>query len=152
VLYSIIYVIACSPTLRRRRASRYTFLVFNSCVIALLLAPLPSNAARGLVLNTVKNTWDKSSYLRNTCYLLCLLNAVMFSSELRMQRRHWYAESSLYDEVAHLRNQRDSIVSGFGLFTFFIAARLVNIQTKLHDSRKAAKGADADKKVDKKES
>lgn len=131
----------------------YAFLCFTCLTITALLVPLPSNQARGAVIGAVQGVWEKSPTLRAVCLLLAALDAALLAQELRGRPAPagGAARGACPERLEQLRSQRDALVGGAGLFSFFVMYRLVAIQKKLHSSRDRTKSLERDAVLEKKD-
>uniref|UniRef100_A0A6U4KA63 Endoplasmic reticulum transmembrane protein n=1 Tax=Hemiselmis andersenii TaxID=464988 RepID=A0A6U4KA63_HEMAN len=118
----------------------FILLVTEAAALSILILPMPNNTIRGWVLNFFSKTWAGSNILRYMTFFLLLLNVLYFGSSM----------SSIYSVEAfdlqtceakldYFRHERNSYITGFGLFLFVVLQRIVMIQTQLHDTRDKVK-------------
>ena len=127
------------------------FMFVEGTLVTLLILPMPSNGIRRKVTDFVSGLWESkpvqyfsigflvldSMYfyfimgaLLHPLYDLGLLSPVGMSPTCEIKQ-------------AMFREERNAFISGMGLFLFFVLNRLVDIQDKLHRSRREAKEAAA---------
>lgn len=148
----------------------FLFLAGQSAVVLLLVLPMPRNDMRGLLVKFLSGVWNQSSWLRNTCTTLCVINAIMFLHDMRalylapplmgsvgdfepgMPRMPPPPPNAMHCEakLVRFRTERNTYITGFSLLIFFVMRRLLVIQTQLFKSREAAKDAEKDAVTQKK--
>ena len=110
--------------------------------------PMPSNLVRGAVIKSLAHFWNSYSGLRYVSYILVSVNFLYFAQTYKLV---YYVERPAamdrFEECDHkislFREQRNLYITGFSIFIFFVFRRLLDIQTKLFEARRAVKESKA---------
>ena len=127
----------------------FTFMLVEALLVLLLVMPMPSNAVRGAIISAVTSVWDKSPGMRYAAFGLALVNILYFWTVFDALIHPWtwafgaaIAGDPMWSceqRAAEFERERNAYITGFSLFLFLVLRRLVDIQTKLHDSRADSK-------------
>jgi B-cell receptor-associated protein 31 len=122
------------------------FLFVEAFLVLLLVMPMPNNKVRGAITTGIASLWDVQG-VRVAFYGFLAFDIFYF----------WYVFDALvhplYDfglltpgeifpcEVRAVMyvNERNAYITGFSLFLFLVLNRLLDIQSKLHESRDQVK-------------
>eukprot|EP00756_Hemistasia_phaeocysticola_P024624 Hpha_TRINITY_DN15959_c1_g2::TRINITY_DN15959_c1_g2_i1::g.70584::m.70584 len=133
----------------------YLFLAFETLVVLLLVAPVPHNKVRGLILKTV-HALLSNKHVRIAMGFFLLLDLYYFwdcMDFLLGNDKHEHGHHGPSATAYKLRKQRNSYITAFGLIMFLVIMRLLDLLSKLYEMREEKKKAAAgqpvsDKKLD----
>ena len=114
----------------------------------LLVAPLPSNAVRGFLVEAVQSLTEKPG-VKYAVWGTLALNIFYFWYTIE-GLTHMGRDLGILSPVEYaisceakqdmFRQERNALICGASLFLWFVLRRLVDIQGKLHESRDAQGG------------
>mmetsp|Transcript_8721 Transcript_8721/g.13450 ORF Transcript_8721/g.13450 Transcript_8721/m.13450 type:complete len:158 (-) Transcript_8721:205-678(-) len=131
----------------------FLFLIIEIILVTLLCLPMPSNDIRGTITSFVINIWDNKQ-VQYFVYFLLVVDVLYFYFVFNALLNPLYdigilspVEMGISCEQKQdlFYNERNAYITGGSLFLFFVLNRLVDIQEKLHQTRKRVKSFSSDK-------
>ncbi|KAF8068439.1 hypothetical protein HT031_002128 [Scenedesmus sp. PABB004] len=120
------------------------FSVVEVAVVALLVAPMPSNAVRGAIQGGISRFWHSQEYVKKTSWVVLTLNSYYLWDAGRSLAAHNKIYAASCDaQLTTLFLQRNALIAGGSIFLFFVMRRLLDIQGQLFATRALAKEAAA---------
>uniref|UniRef100_A0A7S0XLC7 Endoplasmic reticulum transmembrane protein n=1 Tax=Elphidium margaritaceum TaxID=933848 RepID=A0A7S0XLC7_9EUKA len=118
----------------------FVFLMLESVIIGILVMPVPANVVRGVITTTVSRLWSTNSGVRYVAWLMVLINFIYFATTYQA---YYYAPQinsvTKWEDcdlkIQRFREQRNLYITGFSIFLFFILRRVLDIQSKLHETK-----------------
>lgn len=112
-------------------------------VVALLVAPMPSNKIRGQITTTLNKIWHGEKYVQRTCWIILTLNCYYLVDAVKTLTNHnrIYGSATCESRAMALWLERNAWLCGVSIFLFFVLRRVLDIQGQLFDMRDLVKKA-----------
>ncbi|KAI8473964.1 MAG: hypothetical protein J3K34DRAFT_155824 [Monoraphidium minutum] len=112
-------------------------------IVALLVAPMPSNKMRGQVTAALNKLWTADKYVQRTFWVMLTLNSYYLVDSVRSLVDHnkIYAAATCESRAMALWIERNAWMSGSAVFLFFVMRRVLDIQAQLFEMRGLVKKA-----------
>lgn len=112
-------------------------------VVALLVAPMPSNKIRGRITSFLDKLWQQDKYVQRTCWVVLTLNCYYLVDAIKELSEHnkIYGSATCESRAMALWLERNAWLCGFSVFLFFVMRRVLEIQGQLYETRDLVKKA-----------
>uniref|UniRef100_A0A7S0S5F4 BAP29/BAP31 transmembrane domain-containing protein n=1 Tax=Chlamydomonas leiostraca TaxID=1034604 RepID=A0A7S0S5F4_9CHLO len=118
------------------------FLFVEALVVIILVAPMPSNTIRGVVLDQLVKLNERKG-VRYGCWAMVALSGLYFWDSVATLWSQPYWVLSCEQRELLFFTERNAYATGMSLLLFFVLRRLLEIQAQLFVARAQTKAAEA---------
>ena len=115
--------------------SLFYLLVVQTTFVSLLIVPLPSNAARGFILNALDKIWSGIPYFQPFCVFTAMILAFILAGSVhaRNNLQKFLLVNGNRDDTrcSIIEADRNICMTGFSLFLTCVTIRLMQVNKKL---------------------
>eukprot|EP01061_Rhynchopus_euleeides_P010997 TRINITY_DN2056_c0_g1_i1.p2 TRINITY_DN2056_c0_g1~~TRINITY_DN2056_c0_g1_i1.p2 ORF type:complete len:141 (+),score=71.89 TRINITY_DN2056_c0_g1_i1:68-490(+) len=129
----------------------YFFLMLEVVIVAALILPMPSNAIRGFLVDSIRKVWAKYPNVQYAFAVALLLDVLLFFDSMNFLNSHGgpghgHGHGAAHNKIEYFRHQQHAYLTGFSIGLFFVMNRLLDLNTQLFHARQAMKELEKAKK------